>query len=106
MNAQPVAKGFGLPDDRQAQLAARSAFVQTKACFAAAAADVPGHAGAVLFRQVRQATEVAELWPLRAMIITALPPGHARTPLHRQALREQLEALFPDTGEDTAFAPL
>lgn len=97
--------GAGLPHDRMARLAARRAFVELKQSFALAVADLPGHDGNWLRRQVRSAEEPTDLWLLRAPVFAALA-GHAvDRRQRRQTLRRSLETLFPDSELTTGFGP-
>jgi hypothetical protein len=68
---------------------------EARACFAAAAADVPGSAGALLRWRVRRVHGLDELQALEAEIVAALPPLHPRTARHREALHGVLAALAP-----------
>ena len=96
--------GCGLPEERLARMAARQAFVEMKLCFMGAAAAIEGNTGAHLQRKVRLASEVIDLWRLRAALFAALPPGSGDA--HRQELQQQLEVAFPEGGGNTAFVPL
>lgn len=96
---------FGMPEDRLARMAARQAFVEMKTCFMRAAAEIEGSSAALLQRQVRQASEVIELWRLRHAVLGALPHGKAEAEMHRRELMLQIDSAFPE-GEGTAFLPL
>ncbi len=97
---------FGMPEDRLARLAARRAFVEMKACFMRAAAEVEGSTGALLQRKVRLASEVIELWRLRLALFAALPRHKASAEMQRQELMQQIDSAFPEGGGNTAFVPL
>ena len=99
-------KSFGLPDERQARVAARRAFVELKQAFMRSCADIDGPIGQQLQRKVRAATDALELWRLRAPVLASLPAQHERTPAHRLELRRQLDNVFPEQGADTSFLPL
>lgn len=96
--------GAGLPGDRSARLAARSALVALKLAFLDALEPVRGAQAVWLRSQVMRAEEPVDLWLLRAPVFEAIA-GPERRPL-RQALRRALEAIFPDTQPASAFAPL
>jgi hypothetical protein len=98
--------GFGLPEDRQARIAARRAFVELKTSFMRAASDACGPTGELLRRKVREADETLQLWRLRVALLAALPSGHERTAQHRSELLRQLDSVFPDSGPETGFVPL
>jgi hypothetical protein len=89
--------GFGLPDERLAQAAARRAFAEMKAVFLRAAAHIPGPTGTLLLDQVRQASEAVELWRLRASIFAGLPQGDDETISLGMELRRQLDNVFPES---------
>src|SRR5204862_7931258 len=88
---QAASQSFGLPDERLARVAARRAFVEMKHAFMRAAADIDGVIGAMLQRKVRNATEAADLWRLRAVLLASLSSTHERTALHRWELHRQLD---------------
>lgn len=94
---------FGMPEDRLARVAARRAFVEMKACFMRAAAEIEGSTGALLQRKVRLAGEVIELWRLRHAVVAALPLS---AEMHRRELRQQIDSAFPEGGGNTGFVPL
>ena len=89
--------GHGLPLDRAARIAARRRFVELKADLMCACAVLTGERGAMLRHAVRQATEAAELWRLRPVVMDALPTAHPRTPGHRAGLQRRIAELFPDS---------
>jgi hypothetical protein len=97
--------GHGLLDARMARVAARRAFVEMKQCFMRAAAEIDGDEGGELQRQVRQSTEVTELWRLRSALFGALPRDTVPSEL-RDELRQHLDSAFPEAGPDTGFTPL
>jgi hypothetical protein len=96
----------GLPQDRQARIAARRAFVELKQRFMAAVASLDGMRGDWLRYQVRQAHEPVDLWLLRSAVFDALERHdhyHRRT---RHDLRRALDSVFPDSGELLPFGNL
>lgn len=96
----------GMPNERLARMAARRAFVEMKTSFMRAVAGIDGHAGAVLQRRVRSASEVVELWRLRHAVLDALPRDKIESEYHRQELLYQIDSAFPEGGGPTAFVPL
>ena len=92
---------FGMPEDRLARMAAWQAFVELKASFMRATAEIDGSAGDLLQCKVRQAAEVIDLWGLRHAVMGALPEDHTTTGQHRLELQQQLDNAFPASG--TAF---
>lgn len=98
--------GFGLPEERLARLAARRAFVNLKISFMRATADIQGGLGELLQRKVRHSHEAVELLRLRGAVFTALPTDSQSSVLHKLDLHQQLGSVFPDSGDDTVFAPL
>jgi hypothetical protein len=101
----PALPGAGLPHDRMARVAARRAFVTLKTTFADAVAGIDGHEGQWLRRQVRSAEEPTDLWLLRAPVFEALAGSTLALRQHRQALRRELDSLFPDSVQTTGFGP-
>ncbi len=107
--------GAGLPHNGCARLAARRAFVELKQCFLDALA-VPRPARPAeladlewLRQQVRGAEEPVDLWLLRAPAFAALMGTDSELRRQRQALRRNLDMLFPDTeagGPPSGFASL
>lgn len=79
-------------DERLARLAARRAFVEMKQQFMRAAGTVRGPMGPLLQRQVRLATEVADLWRLGEHLFDALPKD---ADAERHALRHLLDSACP-----------
>ena len=65
--------GVGTPEDRQARIAARRAFVNLKQTYLMAIDAVPGPRAEWLRFQIRHAAEPADLWLLRAAVFEALP---------------------------------
>lgn len=96
---------FGMPDERLARMAARRAFVEMKSSFMRAAAQIEGHLGATLQRQVRLSGEVMELWRLRHTVLGALPRDTVESIYMRQELMHQLDSAFPEGSDATAFVP-
>lgn len=106
-NRAAALHGHSLPEEaRMARVAARKAFVEMKQSFMRAAAEVEGEQGRELQLQIRQATEVTELWRVRRALFLALPKDTARGNRHRGELRQHLDSAFPEAGPDTAFTPL
>jgi hypothetical protein len=99
----PALPGVGLPHDRMARLAARQAFVALKQSFQQAVADVDGPQGDWLRHQVRAAEEPTDLWLLRAPVFASLAGYSLEKRQRRQALRNSLERLFPDSEPPTGF---
>lgn len=91
--------GAGLPHDRHARLAARRAFMDLKVGFIAALGvlDDDDSAAEWLRQQAHSAEEPVDLWLLRAPVFAALAGGLPERRLARQALRRNLDLLFPDT---------
>lgn len=102
--ARPVLSGAGLPDDRQARMAARRAFVNLKQTYIAAVADLPGPRADWLRYQIRHAAEPADLWLLRAAVFDALPAQQHREA--RDTLQRGIDSVFPSTSPNSGFAPL
>lgn len=111
----PGMPGAGLPHDRFARVAARRAFVELKQCFLDALAvlqpERPAEAADLewLRQQVRSAEEPVDLWLLRAPAFAALVGNDGERRRRRQALRRNLDLLFPDTeagGPPSGFASL
>jgi hypothetical protein len=107
----PGMPGAGLPNDRHARLAARRAFVDLKLGFIQALGVLDEDDSSVewLRQQARCAEEPVDLWLLRAPVFAALAGGLPERRHARQALRRNLEMLFPDTevsGPTSAFASL
>lgn len=95
--------GAGLPAERGARLAARRSFVQLKANFMHALADVPD--AAWLLAQVRNAEEPVDLWLLRAPVFAALAGGDPDYRQRRHLLRRGLDSVFPELESGSAFVP-
>ncbi|MFY9514020.1 MAG: hypothetical protein WAQ05_23910 [Rubrivivax sp.] len=93
----PGLPGAGLPHDRLARLAARRAFVELKLNFQQAVAELEGHDGQWLRRQVRSAEEPNDLWLLRAPVFEALAGSSAAQRQRRRTLRRCLDSHFPDS---------
>jgi hypothetical protein len=99
--------GHGLPQDREARLAARRAFVDMKLLFLRATAPLEDRKGQWLRLQVRQANDPMDLWLLRGPVLRALSaprPGLGRPSpqddRHLRALRAELyrslDSIFPE----------
>jgi hypothetical protein len=98
--------GSGLPQERMARIAARRAFVDMKARFIEAVAQVGGSRGNWLRYQVRQANDPVDLWLLRGAVFAVLPlrePGSRRM---RLELHRALDTVFPDSGDIDEMLPL
>lgn len=86
----------GLPQDREARLAARRAFVQMKLLFLRATATLEDRKGEWLRGQVRRAGDPIDLWLLRGPVLRALShdePGHRAL---RAELYRSLDSIFPE----------
>lgn len=103
-HARAALAGIGLPDDRQARLAARRAFVNLKLSYLAVVETLPGPRGDWLRFQIRHAAEPADLWLLRSAVFDALP-GHAHR-AERDSLQRGIDSMFPRSGACSGFAPL
>lgn len=96
--------GAGMPDDRQAHLAARRAFASLKRTYLLAIETLPGPRAEWLRCQVRHAAEPADLWLLRAAVFDALPRQAYRS--ERETLQRGIETVFPSSHAHGGFAPL
>jgi hypothetical protein len=94
----------GLPQDRQARVAARRAFVDLKRTFMHALDGLPGVEW--LVAQVRAAEEPVDLWLLRAPAFAALVGADPQVRHRRQRLRRGLDSVFPDLDEPSGFVLL
>jgi hypothetical protein len=93
-----------MPGDRQARIAARSAFVNLKQTYLLAIEALPGPRAEWLRFQVRHAAEPADLWLLRAAVFDALPSqDHSR---ERESLQRGIESVFPSSHAHSGLAPL
>jgi hypothetical protein len=102
--ARPALTGAGMPQDRQARIAARRAFVNLKQTYLLAIEALPGPRADWLRFQIRHAEEPADLWLLRAAVFDALPqPSHRA---ERDTLQHGIESLFPRRSTSSGFAPL
>jgi hypothetical protein len=99
-----VLSGIGMPGDRLARQAARRAFDDLKQSYLAALDAQPGPRADWLRYQIRHAAEPADLWLLRAAVFEALP-GQAHRD-ERDALRRDIESLFPRQHMNSGFSPL
>jgi hypothetical protein len=92
----------GLPQDREARLAARRAFVDMKLLFLRATAPLEDRKGQWLRLQVRQANDPMDLWLLRGPVLRALsaPRPSPQDASHLRALRSELyrslDNIFPE----------
>jgi hypothetical protein len=104
--ASPGLNGAGLPQDRLAQMAARRAFVELKAVFIAAVAQMNDQRGDWLRQQIRGAEEPEDLWLLRAPVLSAMAGRSEETLRWRQDLHRGLTALFPDCEVNSSYSSL
>lgn len=96
--------GWGLPQDRAAQLAARQAFVAMKRLFMDAVAPLGDGKGDWLRQQVRLANDPIDLWVLRGPVIAALRVDEHDTRTLRAQLYRGLDTIFPEAfGLDGAM---
>ncbi len=102
--ARNVLHSAGMPDDRQARLAARRAFVKLKQTYLLAIEALPGPRAQWLRFQIRHAAEPADLWFLRAAVFDALPRQGYRS--ERETLQRGIETVFPSSHAQGGFAPL
>jgi hypothetical protein len=96
--------GAGMPQDRQARMAARRAFVNLKQTYLLAVEALPGPRADWLRFQIRHAEEPADLWLLRAAVFDALPGQNHRN--QRDTLQRGIESLFPRQSPSSGFTPL
>jgi hypothetical protein len=97
--------GAGLPEDRQARIAARRAFVNLKQTYLLAIEALPGPRADWLRYQVRHAAEPADLWLLRAAVFDALSSQSLRK--ERDTLQRGIESVFPPSRfANSGFAPM
>ena len=96
--------GVGMPDDRQARIAARRAFVNLKQTYLLAIEALPGPRAEWLRFQIRHAAEPADLWLLRAAVFDALPRQDYGS--ERETLQRGIETVFPSSHAHSGFAPL
>lgn len=87
----------GRPETWLARIAARRAFVEMKQLFMRAAVRIPGRIGEQLRRDVRQATEVAQLWRLHSPVLSALPAEDTETAGHFDEMRRHFDGAFQNT---------
>lgn len=99
-----VLAGVGMPDDRQARIAARRAFVNLKQTYLLVIEAVPGPRAEWLRFQIRHAAEPADLWLLRAAVFDALPRQDYGS--ERETLQRGIETVFPSSHAHSGFAPL
>jgi hypothetical protein len=102
--ARSALAGAGMPDDRQARIAARRAFVNLKQTYLLAIEALPGPRAEWLRFQVRHAAEPADLWLLRAAVFDALPRQDYRC--ERDTLQRGIDSVFPSSPRHSGFAPL
>lgn len=91
-----AAQGWGLPQDRAAQLAARQAFVAMKRLFMSAVEPLGDVKGEWLRQQVRLANDPIDLWVLRGPVIAALRVDEHGTRSLRAQLYRGLDTIFPE----------
>jgi hypothetical protein len=99
-----VLAGVGMPDDRQARIAARRAFLNLKQTYLLAIEALPGPRAEWLRFQIRHAAEPADLWLLRAAVFDALPRQDYGS--ERETLQRGIETVFPSSHAHSGFAPL
>lgn len=87
---------IGMPQDRQARLAARRAFVDLKHDFMMATAGLPGARGEWLRDSVRRAEEPYRLWLLRNSVFAALGGNDPDARCVLQALKTSLDSMFSE----------
>jgi hypothetical protein len=102
--ARSALSGVGMPEDRQARIAARRAFVNLKQTYLMAIEALPGPRAEWLRFQIRHAAEPADLWLLRAAVFDALPRQDYRS--ERDSLQRGIESVFPRSQTHSGFAPL
>jgi hypothetical protein len=102
--ARSALSGVGMPEDRQARIAARRAFVNLKQTYLMAIEALPGPRAEWLRFQIRHAAEPADLWLLRAAVFDALPRQDYRS--ERDSLQRGIESVFPRSQTNSGFAPL
>ena len=102
--SRSVLSGVGMPDDRQARIAARRVFVNLKQTYLLAIEALPGPRADWLRYQIRHAAEPADLWLLRAAVFEALPRQGYRA--ERDTLQRGIESVFPPSHANSGFAPL
>ena len=96
--------GAGLPGDRMARLAARTAFVELKLGFIEAVSSLVGRDGDWLRQQVRHAEEPVDLWMLRGPLMDALGGPEPERRVARLRRRPSRGSLFPDSAVFTGFS--
>jgi hypothetical protein len=93
-----------MPEDRQARIAARRAFINLKQTYLLAIEALPGLRAEWLRFQVRHAADPGELWLLRCAVFEALPSQ--AYPTERDALQHGIESVFPKSHSTIGPAPL
>ena len=96
--APPLA-GAGLPQDRNARIAARRSFVELKQQFMAAIESIDSVRGPWLRHQTRQAQEPIDLWLLRGAVFEELTQQDDYGQRTRDDLTRVLDSVFPDDGQ-------
>jgi hypothetical protein len=86
----------GLPQDREARLAARRAFVDMKLLFLRATAMLEDRKGEWLRNQVRLASEPIDLWLLRGPVLRVLSLDERQHRALRAELYRSLDSIFPE----------
>ncbi|MFZ5551164.1 MAG: hypothetical protein ACOZJX_20885 [Pseudomonadota bacterium] len=86
----------GTPQDREARLAARRAFVEMKLLFLRATAPLEDRKGEWLRLQVRRANDPIDLWILRGPVLRALSHDDRRHRALRAELYRNLDSIFPE----------
>lgn len=86
----------GMPQDREARLAARRAFVELKTVFLRATAHFDDRKGQWLQNQVRLASEPLDLWLLRGPVLRLLSQDDQQNRALRAELYRSLDSIFPE----------
>jgi hypothetical protein len=86
----------GLPQDRQARIAARRAFVDLKLLFLRATAQLEDRKGQWLQNQVRLASDPLDLWLLRGPVLRVLSQDERHHRALRAELYRSLDNIFPE----------
>jgi hypothetical protein len=86
----------GLPQAREARLAARRAFVDMKLLFLRATAPLEDRKGQWLRLQVRRANDPIDLWLLRGPVLRALSHDAQGHRALRAELYRSLDSIFPE----------
>jgi hypothetical protein len=87
---------LGMPQDRQARMAARRAFVGLKLLFLRATEQLEDRKGQWLQSQVRLANEPLDLWLLRGPVLRVLSQNASEHRALRAELYRSLDSVFPE----------